>query len=54
VVGVERWAEIRRMHFVAGLSTKQIGQLDFLHGRENVVLLGPLGRGSQCTFLLRE
>jgi DNA replication protein DnaC len=31
-----------------------LGQLDFLHGRENVVLLGPPGRGSQCTFLLRE
>jgi len=31
-----------------------LGQLDFLHGRENVILLGPPGRGSQCTFLLRE
>src|SRR3954454_16477309 len=31
-----------------------LGQLDFLHGKENVVLLGPPGRGSQCTFLLRE
>ena len=31
-----------------------IGQLDFLHARENVVLLGPPGRGSQCTFLLKE
>jgi DNA replication protein DnaC len=31
-----------------------LGQLDFLAGRENVVLLGPPGRGSQCTFLLRE
>src|SRR5215208_4793968 len=27
-----------------------LGQLDFLTGRENVVLLGPPGRGSQCTF----
>jgi DNA replication protein DnaC len=25
-----------------------LGQLDFLHGKENVVLLGPPGRGSQC------
>ena len=33
---------------------QHLGQLDFLHGRENVVLLGPPGRGSQCTFLLRE
>ena len=31
-----------------------LGQLDFLAGRENLVLLGPPGRGSQCTFLLRE
>jgi DNA replication protein DnaC len=33
---------------------QHLGQLDVLHGRENVVLLGPPGRGSQCTFLLRE
>jgi DNA replication protein DnaC len=33
---------------------EHLGQLDFLHARENVVLLGPPGRGSQCTFLLRE
>ena len=26
-----------------------LGQLDFLHGRENVVLLGPPGLGSHCT-----
>jgi DNA replication protein DnaC len=25
-----------------------LGQLDFLHGRENVVLLGPPGPGSHC------
>src|SRR4051794_28833674 len=25
-----------------------LGQLDFLHGRENVVLLGPPDPGSQC------
>ena len=43
-------------NFNAGQFTKQLhlGQLDFLAGRENVVLLGPPGRGSQCTFLLRE
>src|SRR4051812_7257402 len=29
-----------------------LGQLDFLAGRENVVLLGPPGRGSQCVSLL--
>ena len=29
-----------------------LGQLDFLHGKENVVLLGPPGRGSQCTLSL--
>jgi len=33
---------------------QHLGQLDLLHGRENVVLLGPPDRGSQCTFLLRE
>ena len=33
---------------------EHLGQLDFLAGRENVVLLGPPGRRSQCTFLLRE
>jgi hypothetical protein len=26
VVGVEQWAEIRRMHFVAGLSIKEIAR----------------------------
>jgi DNA replication protein DnaC len=31
-----------------------LGQLDFLAGRENVVLLGPPGLGSQCTFPFRE
>src|SRR5215212_3829381 len=31
-----------------------LGQLDFLAGRENLVLLGPPDPGSQCTFLLRE
>src|SRR3954471_516242 len=31
-----------------------LGQLDFLAGKENVVLLGPPGRGSQCTFVFRE
>src|SRR4051794_322483 len=31
---------------------EHLGQLDFLHGRENVVLLGPPGRGSQCVSLL--
>lgn len=29
-------------------SVLHLGQLDFLAGRENVVLLGPPGRGSQC------
>ena len=29
-------------------SVLHLGQLDFLHGRENVVLLGPPGPGSQC------
>jgi DNA replication protein DnaC len=33
---------------------QHLGQLDFLHGKENVVLLGPPGRGSQCTFPFRE
>jgi DNA replication protein DnaC len=28
---------------------QQLGQLDFLAGRENVVLLGPPGLGSHCT-----
>ena len=27
---------------------EHLGQLDFLHGRENVVLLGPPGLGSHC------
>jgi DNA replication protein DnaC len=31
-----------------------LGQLDFLAGKENVVLLGPPGRVSQCTFPFRE
>jgi DNA replication protein DnaC len=29
-----------------------LGQLDFLHGRENVVLLGPPGLVSHCTSTL--
>ena len=29
-----------------------LGQLDFLHGRENIVLLGPPGPGSQCLLRL--
>jgi DNA replication protein DnaC len=33
---------------------EHLGQLDFLHARENVILLGPPGRGSQCTFPFRE
>ncbi len=28
---------------------EHLGQLDFLHARENVVLLGPPGPGSHCT-----
>src|SRR4051794_41978240 len=31
---------------------QHLGQLDFLAGKENVVLLGPPGRGSQCVSLL--
>ena len=31
-----------------------LGQLDFLAGKENIVLLGPPGLGSQCTFPFRE
>jgi DNA replication protein DnaC len=27
---------------------EHLGQLDFLHGRENVILLGPPGPGSHC------
>ncbi len=27
---------------------EHLGQLDFLHGRENVVMLGPPGPGSHC------
>ena len=27
---------------------EHLGQLDFLHARENVILLGPPGPGSQC------
>ncbi len=27
---------------------EHLGQLDFLHGRENVILLGPPGTGSHC------
>ena len=41
-------------HSVKKTLIQHLGQLDFLAGRENVVLLGPPGRGSQCTFLLRE
>ena len=33
---------------------EHLGQLDFLHGNENVALLGPPGRRSQCTFGFRE
>ena len=33
---------------------QHLGQLDFLAGKENVVLLGPPDRGSQCTFPFRE
>ena len=35
-------------------SVLHLGQLDFLAGKENIVLLGPPGRGSQCTFPFRE
>ena len=28
---------------------QHLGQLDFLHAKENVVLLGPPGLGSHCT-----
>jgi DNA replication protein DnaC len=31
---------------------QHLGQLDFLHGRENVVLLGPPGPGSHCLLRL--
>ena len=31
------------------LKIRGLGQLDFLHARENVVLLGPPGPGSHCT-----
>src|SRR6478672_2995260 len=31
---------------------EHLGQLDFLHARENVILLGPPDRGSQCVSLL--
>jgi DNA replication protein DnaC len=31
---------------------EHLGQLDFLHGRENVVLLGPPGLGSHCASSL--
>jgi DNA replication protein DnaC len=31
-----------------------LGQLDFLAGKENIVALGPPGRGSQCTSVFRE
>jgi DNA replication protein DnaC len=33
---------------------EHLGQLDFLHTKENIVLLGPPGLGSQCTFPFRE
>ena len=29
---------------------EHLGQLDFLHARENVILLGPPGPGSHCTL----
>src|SRR3978361_2099895 len=28
---------------------EHLGQLDFLHAKQNVILLGPPGRGSHCT-----
>jgi DNA replication protein DnaC len=31
---------------------QHLGQFDFLHGRENVVLLGPPGPGSHCLLQL--
>ena len=31
---------------------EHLGQLDFLHARENVVLLGPPGPGSHCLLRL--
>src|SRR5665811_1142567 len=31
---------------------EHLGQLDFLHGKENVVLLGPPDLGSHCTSRL--
>lgn len=31
MIGVERWAEIRRMHFVKGLSIKEIHRRTGLH-----------------------
>src|SRR3954466_13546049 len=31
---------------------EHLGQLDFLHARQNVILLGPPGRGSQYVSLL--
>jgi DNA replication protein DnaC len=31
---------------------EHLGQLDFLHAKENVVLLGPPDPGSQCSFRL--
>ena len=31
---------------------EHLGQLDFLHGRENVVMLGPPDLGSHCTSSL--
>jgi DNA replication protein DnaC len=41
-------------HSIPKNQVLHLGQLDFLHGRENVVLLGPPGRVSQCTFPFRE
>ena len=33
---------------------EELATLRFIEEKANVVLLGPPGRGSQCTFLLRE
>ncbi len=39
-------------HSVKKQVVEHLGQLDFLHGKENVVLLGPPDLGSHCTFRL--
>jgi DNA replication protein DnaC len=33
---------------------EHLGQLDFLHSRENVILLGPPGLVSHCSFRVRH